>query len=122
MKIRNLFIFLAPLILLAACSGAPNESNIKNAISTKMEQFLASKLNNPVVGRVLKKRLGISSPEDISIKITNFESKNLHQLDNGNWRLRTTFTAVTGGRKKTSSAQLTLSKLNGKWKIVGMNK
>lgn len=121
MKIRNFIVFIAPVMFLVACSGAPNASDIKNAISSKMEQAVINKLDNPFFARVLKRRLGVSSPEDVSVKIVNFESHNLHQINNGNWRLNATFTAVFGGKGKTSSMQLTLARLNDKWKIVGMN-
>lgn len=119
---RLFFVVLALTLALTGCGGGPGDKVVKTGLEKKlyaavMQEYEMQKLLSGWGGN---KNIGETpTQEDIKIDYLNTES---HQkLDNGDYTLKATFdfeNKKNGKKSEKISVRLTMSEVDGEWKIV----
>ncbi|HEY1058218.1 MAG TPA: hypothetical protein VGE55_05760 [Limnobacter sp.] len=124
MKTHYMAVVLA--LGLFGCSGAPGDSDVQTALQTTLrtqvqEQMnVMSALGGKSASEAAQSMLGMPKPEDIHIE--DMDVSDAQKQENGDYVVKANFTTKVGEKKEKSAAKLTLSKVNGQWKISGMEK
>ena len=113
-------------VLLAACSmgGGPGEGQIKNALQKDYRDGLQDRLGSmaSLLGEK-RAREGIASAEGTAdpeqVTIDPFQAEDIRELENGDFTAKVIYTVHMGDEYKFDKTErITLTKLQGQWKVI----
>lgn len=114
---------LLTIMLLAGCSGGPSDRQIAEAMEQKMKTEITQQLETMKAiggqkGVDMAQTMDIPDPEKIAIE--ELSSEDMIKSDNGDYTAKITFTTVVGDKKGTGHARITLSEVDGDWRVVSL--
>lgn len=124
---RNLLLIATCMALLAACStGAegPSESEIRATLERKYRTDLQEMIDWMVSMRGESGRQtalsmeGVSDPAEISI--IDLKAEDVRELGNGDFSAKVVYVKRKGTLEEKKTARITLTELQGEWKVIGM--
>lgn len=116
--LRTLWIGLL-LILLAGCSGAPDDADIQSALQTHMRKQIrdAEDQARSIAGEgavSMMHKIGSPKPEDITVD--DVEILESRELDNGDYEIRARLVVATGDDSNTSTQKFFMRDTDDGWR------
>lgn len=122
---KKLLLFATLVIFLTGCGSGPTDKDIKGALENKMRSELQQQIETMIgiLGKTpqdVAKSIGLPDPKDIYIDA--LKSEELKKIDNGDYVAKVTFTTHIRDKKeeKESSVRVTMTEVQGKWKILNL--
>jgi hypothetical protein len=108
--------------LISGCSVGPSESDIESALQESAREEMSQQLKamealgGGEAAAAVKSMLKLPDPETITVTKLKVEDK--FEKDNGDFIVKATFILNTAGEKIPSSARVTLTEIDGGWKVI----
>ncbi|MEJ2575801.1 MAG: hypothetical protein P8106_03710 [Gammaproteobacteria bacterium] len=116
MKIAVFLLILIPIF--SGCSlgdGKPSTVQIQDSLETAFRDDLQRTLDMAGAQRT-QEAVGVSNPSEISVRVQGVEDGKA--LDNGDYVARVMYVKRMGANESMVTARATLSKVEGRWKLV----
>ncbi|HYG86148.1 MAG TPA: hypothetical protein VD978_07800 [Azospirillum sp.] len=110
--------------LLTACGGGPGDGDLQDAVEAAVKADLQRVANTGKVFGALAgdRSIGESQFNPDAIRIRNLTAEDKRKIESGDYVVKVAFDAWNGALVQRSSARLTVTKVDGKWKVINFEK
>ena len=123
---KSFFILASIILLLTGCSGGPSDSQISDALESSIKEELnasfkaAQSFGGKGAAKMMRAMMGGVDPESLSI--SGLKSEDMKETDKGDYITKISYDVEMGDKKERGNARVTLTEVDGNWKIIGIEK